>query len=241
MTQLWGEINDGGRLCHLPKLRLFSLFLMNISRRLNQVPASPIRKLVPLADAAKKRGTHVIHLNIGDPDIETPRVMTDRLRQWQGGIPYAHSQGDAELIAALLKYYRGLGADYLKAENIQVTVGGSEALTMAMAAVADPGEEILVFEPFFPSYHSLAVVQGLKVVPVTTSIADGFHLPKLEQFEALVTPKTRAILLTNPNNPTGRGYRREEVDGLVELVRNEGIFFFAVGGVRGMCFVRQAR
>lgn len=197
-----------------------------VSRRLNQIPASPIRKLVPLADEAKKRGVQVIHLNIGDPDIPTPQVMIDRLKSWEGGIPYAHSQGDSELLDALTAYYHRLGYDYLTRENVQVTVGGSEALAMAMTAICDPGEEIIVFEPFFVGYASLAPVYGVRLVPVMTRIENGFHLPNIAEIENKITAKTRAILFTNPNNPTGTVYSKAEVEKLIDIAQKHNLFLF---------------
>lgn len=216
--------------------------MLNVSKRLQQVPASPIRKLVPLADAAKGRGVEVIHLNIGDPDIPTPSVMIDRLKAWEGGIPYAHSQGDAELLEALTEYYHQAGYDWVTKADIQVTVGGSEALSMTMTAVADPGEEILLFEPFFPSYASLAMASGIKAVPVTTKIETGFHLPvEIEkEIETKVNTKTKAILMTNPNNPTGTVYTRAEVERLIEIARKHDLWLLADEVYREFVFSDQA-
>jgi aspartate aminotransferase len=151
---------------------------MQVSSRLGQVPASPIRKLVPLAQAAKAQGKQVYHLNIGDPDIQTPYVILDRLRAYeQNPVGYAHSQGEAELLEALVGYYRGLGYDFIDKSMVQVTQGGSEALMMALFAVAEAGDEILVPEPFFTGYASIAPLFDITLVPIPLSIDTGFHLP----------------------------------------------------------------
>lgn len=199
---------------------------MSLSARLSQIPASPIRKLVPHAQAAKDRGVTVHHLNIGDPDIPTPKVMLSRLQNWPEGIPYAQSPGDPELLAALKGYYHQLGHTYIDIPHLQVTVGGSEALAMAMVACCDPGDELIVFEPFFVGYAALAPVCGVKLVPVTTSIDTGFHLPPREVIEQAITPHTKAILFTNPNNPTGTVYPPAEVEMLIEISQQHGLYLW---------------
>lgn len=199
-----------------------------LSKRIEEIPASAIRKLVPLADQAKARGVFVYHLNIGDPDIPTPAAMIERLRAWEGeGVPYAHSQGDGELVAALADYYRDLGYSNVGPEQIQVSVGGSEAFAMAMTACCDAGDEVIVFEPFFVGYASLAPVYGVKLVPLATTIETGFHLPPVEQIEAQMTERTKAILLTNPNNPTGTVYSRDEVESILELAAKRDLYVWA--------------
>ncbi len=201
---------------------------MNVSQRLVDLPASPIRKLVPLAQAAKKEGVKVYHLNIGDPDIETPKVMTDVLHNWQKPtIGYSLSQGDPEFLDALTQYYHDLGFTFIEPSHIQTTTGGSEAIAWAMFAVANPGEEILVFEPFYANYNSYAVNTGVKLVPITTTIASGFHLPSLEEIEKHITPKTRAILYCNPGNPTGTVYTKEEIEMLVRIAKKHKLFLLS--------------
>ena len=199
---------------------------MNISQRLSQVPASPIRKLVPFAQAAKKDGVKVYHLNIGDPDIETPQVMMDVLKKWrQNPIGYSLSQGEPAFLSALKSYYHGIGATFLDIANIQVTSGGSEAISMALFATCEPGDEVIVFEPFYANYNTYAVVNGVTLVPIRTSITDGFHLPDKQTIVSRITPKTKAILICTPNNPTGTVFTKEEMDLLVEIVKEHHLYF----------------
>lgn len=198
------------------------------SKRLMSVPASPIRKLVPYAAAAKKAGVKVYHFNIGDPDIKTPEVMLQVLRDWKRNpIGYSQSQGEPSLLESLLTYYHGLGATFLSTANLQVTLGGSEAISWALFAVADPGEEILVFEPFYANYNTYAAVNGVKLVPIQTNLADGFHLPPAKMIEEKITKKTRAILYCNPNNPTGTVYTKSEIEMLVTLAKKYGLFLLS--------------
>jgi aspartate aminotransferase len=198
---------------------------MKVSNRLNNVPASPIRKLVPFAQAAKKDGVKVYHLNIGDPDIETPKVMMDVLSNWTlNPIGYSLSQGEPAFLESLKSYYHGLGAKFLDISHIQVTSGGSEAISMALFAICEPGDEVIVFEPFYANYNTYAVVNGVKLVPILTSITDGFHLPDKETIETHITPKTKAILICTPNNPTGTVFTKAEMDLLVEVVKEHNLF-----------------
>jgi aspartate aminotransferase len=201
---------------------------MQVSNRLDQVPASPIRKLVPLALSAKAAGKTVYHLNIGDPDIKTPDVLIDQIRRFESNpVGYAHSQGDAEFIHALLQYYHGLGFSFLTAEMIQVTLGGSEALAMVMFGLCEAGDEILVPEPFFTGYASLAPIYGVTLVPIPLTIDTGFHLPHRREIEALITEKTKAILFCSPNNPTGTVFDRQEIELLVTLAKDRQLFLIA--------------
>lgn len=196
-----------------------------MSNRLNNVPASPIRKLVPFAQAAKKDGVKVYHLNIGDPDIETPKVMMDVLSNWTlNPIGYSLSQGEPAFLESLKSYYHGLGATFLDLSHIQVTSGGSEAISMALFAICEPGDEVIVFEPFYANYNTYAVVNGVKLVPILTSIADGFHLPDKKTIASHITPRTKAILICTPNNPTGTVFTKEEMDMLVAVVREHNLF-----------------
>jgi len=199
-----------------------------LSDRLAHVPASPIRKLVPYAQEAKKQGICVYHLNIGDPDIKTPEVMLDVLRRWDTNpIAYSQSQGEPVFIEAINQYYKNCGYPYITSKNIQITTGGSEAISMALFGVAGPGEEVLVFEPFYANYNSYAAIHGVKLVPVATTIESGFHLPTKEIIQKHITPKTKAILVCTPNNPTGTIYSKNEMDMLVEIVKEYGLFLLS--------------
>lgn len=201
---------------------------MKVSQRLQEVPASPIRKLVPFATAAKKEGVKVYHLNIGDPDIKTPTPMMQVLDEWNiNPIGYSQSQGQPELLESLKAYYHGLGFSFIDIPNIQVTSGGSEAISMALFATCAPGDEVIVFEPFYANYNTYAVVNGVKLTPIQTSIDDGFHLPNLEDIERRIGPKTRAILICSPNNPTGTVYTKKEMDLLVALVKKHNLFLLS--------------
>lgn len=213
---------------HLSEMKQDNTKQVQPSARLGHVPASPIRKLVPLAQQAKKKGIKVYHLNIGDPDIPTPEVMVSVLHKWQiNPIGYDLSQGNPKLIAALRDYYHGLGHGFVNESDIQVTTGGSEAISMAMFAVAQQDEEILVFEPFYANYNSYAAVNGIRLVPVRTRIGDGFHLPGIQEIEKHITAKTRAVLLCNPNNPTGTVYTAAEIERIVALSRKYGLFILS--------------
>lgn len=200
----------------------------DISKRLAHVPPSPIRKLVPFATQAKKEGVIVYHLNIGDPDIPTPDVMLSVLTNWkENPIRYGQSQGEPVFLEALKTYYHRLGYTFLDVFDIQVTSGGSEAISMAMFAVAEGGEEILTFEPLYANYNGYAAINEVKLVAIPTSIDTGFHVPDERKIETFITPKTRAILICNPNNPTGTVYTKEEIDMLVRLAKKHGLFLLS--------------
>ncbi len=202
--------------------------MSSVSKRLLQVPASPIRKLVPLAQAAKKSGVKVYHLNIGDPDIKTPQVMMNVLKNWTiNPIGYSQSQGEPVFLESLKTYYHKLGYRFLDTKHIQVTSGGSEGISMVLFATCAPGDEVIVFEPFYANYNTYAVVNGVKLVPIRTSIKDGFHLPAQSVIEKKITKRTRAILICNPNNPTGTVYTKEEVETLVALAKKHGLFLLS--------------
>jgi len=189
------------------------------------IPASSLRAFIPFAEEAKKNGTTVYHLNIGDPDIKMPQVMYDFLRGWnKNPVPYSHSQGEPALINSLLGYYSKIGFPFVQYNNIQVTLGGSEALLWIMLSVCDPGDEIIAFEPYYTNYNSYAVVAQAKIVGITTHIDNGFHLPSREEIEKRITPKTRAILFSNPSNPTGTVYTEEELDMIVDIAREHGLY-----------------
>ncbi len=195
-----------------------------LSSRAARMPASPIRRLVPYALEAKERGVSVYHLNIGQPDIPTPETYFEALKKFPHKVvEYQLSQGDLNYIKALAAYYRGCGYE-IDEEDILVTTGGSEAIIFAMQAVASPGEEILVFEPFYTNYAGYAVMSDVKLVPVTTSAETGYHLPLREEIESKITPQTRAILICSPNNPTGTVLTREEMQTIAEIALRHDLF-----------------
>ena len=190
---------------------------MRISERVQELKLSPIRKLAPYADAAKKAGKKVYHLNIGQPDIETPSQFMDAIKNYHDKvIAYGNSKGEPFLIEAIQKYYAEKGMNY-EAGDIYITNGGSEALTFTVMALCDPGDEIMVFEPFYANYTTFATEFGAKINAVTTSVKNGYHLPAADEIEAHITPKTKAILLTNPGNPTGVVYTPEEMETIAKL------------------------
>lgn len=200
----------------------------SVSKRLLDIPASPIRKLVPYANAAKKRGVKVYHLNIGDPDIETPDVMLDVLKDWnKKTISYSQSHGEPVLLEALKKYYHTLGYTFIDTSHLQVTLGGSEAISMAIFATTEVGDEVLVFEPLYANYNSYAAANDVTFVPVLTYTKDGFHLLQSKEIEKKITKKTRAILYCSPNNPTGTVYSKKEVEMLVAIAKKHNLFLIA--------------
>jgi aspartate aminotransferase len=199
----------------------------HLSRRAQVMPASPIRRLAPLAAAARKAGRTVHALNIGQPDIPTPRVILDRLRSYDAAyVPYGPSQGLPEFIEALRTYYRGVGVE-LATEEIFVTTAGSEALLFTLGAICDPGDQVLVFEPFYTNYNGFAAMTGVEPVPVTTRAQDGYHLPERAAIEAKIGPRTRGILICSPNNPTGTLYGDAEIEVLASICRDRGIYLIA--------------
>jgi aspartate aminotransferase len=200
---------------------------VNISKRGSMLPPSPIRKLIPFSEAAKKKGIHVYHLNIGQPDIETPPQFWDAVKNYaQKVLAYGNSQGMAEYLQKLSSYYKRYDLD-IKPDDIIVTTGGSEAIIFAMTAICDPGDEIIVFEPFYTNYNGFAIQAGIKLVPLTTKPEEGYHLPSAAEIEKKINSKTRGILYCNPNNPTGTLYSREEIYGLRELVKKHDLYLLA--------------
>ncbi len=199
----------------------------HISHRGTNMPPSPIRKLVPYAEAAKKRGIEVFHLNIGQPDIKTPQVALDAVKHNNIDVlAYSRSEGSEEYRTKLADYYRKNKID-VNPNEIIITTGGSEALFFTIGAIADAGDEIIIPEPFYANYNSFTIANNVSVVPVTCSIEDGFALPKISDFEALITPKTKAILICNPGNPTGYVYTRAEIEELKALVLKHDLFLIA--------------
>ena len=200
---------------------------MKISERALGMTASPIRKLVPYADAAKKKGKKVYHLNIGQPDIATSPKFMEAIRNFDPKVvAYGNSQGDMNLIKAIQKYYDAWGIHY-ETKNIFITNGGSEALEMAIFSLCDPGDEILVFEPYYANYTSFAKLASAKVTAVPTSAEDGYRLPDQATIEKYINGKTRAILLTNPGNPTGVVYTKQEMDMIAAIVKKYNIALIA--------------
>ena len=207
-----------------------------ISSRGVAMPPSPIRKLVPYADAAKARGSKVYHLNIGQPDVETPAAILDAVRHSTFKVlDYSHSAGNLSYRKKLCGYYSTFGID-VNPEQIIVTAGGSEAILFAIMSCLDAGEEIIIPEPFYANYNGYAIAAGAKVVPVASSIATGFALPPIAEFEKLITPKTRAILICNPSNPTGYLYSDAELEVLKEICIQHDLFLFSDEAYREFCY-----
>ena len=200
------------------------------------MPASPIRKLVPYAEADKKRGTKVYHLNIGQPDIETPPQCLDAVRHSDFKVlEYSHSAGNESYRKKLVQYYKTVGIN-VTAEQIIITTGGSEAIIFGFMACMDPGDEIIIPEPFYANYNGFAVEAGVIVKPITSSIDTGFALPPIEDFEKSITPKTKAIVICNPNNPTGYLYSTAEMEILKQLITKYNLYLFADEAYREFCY-----
>ena len=205
----------------------YSKLNMKISDRADSMPYSPIRKLAPYADAAKRNGVKVYHLNIGQPDIKTPECALEAIRNVDREIlEYSPSDGYLSLRTKMVKYYAEYGI-YLSPDEIIITAGGSEAALFAFLACLDPGDEIIVTDPFYANYMAFAISVGAVIKSVKTRIEDGFRLPSVEEFEAKITPRTKAILICNPNNPTGYLYTRKEMQRLRDIVRKHGLFLFS--------------
>ena len=205
----------------------YSKLNMKISDRADSMPYSPIRKLAPYADAAKRNGVKVYHLNIGQPDIKTPECALEAIRNVDREIlEYSPSDGYLSLRTKMVKYYAEYGI-YLSPDEIIITAGGSEAVLFAFLACLDPGDEIIVTDPFYANYMAFAISVGAVIKSVKTRIEDGFRLPSVEEFEAKITPRTKAILICNPNNPTGYLYTRKEMQRLRDIVRKHGLFLFS--------------
>ena len=198
-----------------------------ISNKGIQMPASPIRKLVPYSEQAKSEGVHVYHLNIGQPDIQTPKLALSAVKNnTLNVLAYSRSEGSEVYRKKLAHYYKKHHIK-LEADNILVTTGGSEALIFTIGSIMDQGDEIIIPEPFYANYNGFSVAQGVKVIPVVSEIDNNFALPPIKAFEALITPKTKAILICNPGNPTGYLYRKEEISQLAKLVVKYDLFLIA--------------
>jgi aspartate aminotransferase len=210
--------------------------MLTISQRGQQMPPSPIRKLVPYAEAAKKRGTQVYHLNIGQPDIETPKAILDAVRHVDFKVlEYSHSAGNESYRRKLVDYYRKVGINVTH-EQIIITTGGSEAILFGFMACLDPGDEVIIPEPFYANYNGFAVEAGVVVKPITSYIENGFALPPIEAFEKAITPRTKAIVICNPNNPTGYLYSQAEMETLRDIIIKHNLYLFADEAYREFCY-----
>lgn len=200
---------------------------MKFSQRIIDMQESPIRKLVPIADEVKKQGKKVYHLNIGQPDIKTPREFFEPIRKFDEEVlAYAHSQGIPELIESFIEYYKKHNINFEKDEII-VTNGGSEALIFSLIATCNYGDEVLIPEPFYTNYNGFSSMAGVNVVPITTKAENGFHLPEKNEIVSLITPKTKAILIANPGNPTGKVYDKDEVYMLRDIAKEHDLYIIA--------------
>jgi aspartate aminotransferase len=210
--------------------------MLTLSSRGQLMPPSPIRKLVPFAETAKKKGLKVFHLNIGQPDIETPEPILDAVRHADFKVlEYSHSAGNESYRRKLVQYYKKKGIE-VDHTQIIVTTGGSEAILFGFMSCLDVGDEVIIPEPFYANYNGFAVAAGIKVVPVTSDIESGFALPPISAFEELVTPRTKAILICSPNNPTGYLYSREEMETLKQIVKKHNLYLFSDEAYREFCY-----
>jgi aspartate aminotransferase len=207
-----------------------------ISDKGKAMPASPIRKLVPYAEEAKRKGRTVYHLNIGQPDIETPEVVLDKMHNLDlKVVEYSHSAGFESYRKGLAKYYHTFGIN-IDHNDIIITTGGSEALIFGMMTCLNPGDEIIIPEPFYANYNGFAVTAGLTVKPITAKIDDGFALPPIAEFEKQITDKTKGIVICNPANPTGYLYSKEEMETLRDIVKKYDLYLFADEVYREFCY-----
>lgn len=203
------------------------------------MPASPIRRLIPFAEAAKKRGTHIFHLNIGQPDIETPDTFLAAIKNADlKVVEYSHSAGNESYRKKVASYYQSKGLS-VNSTDVMITTGGSEAILFAMMSCLDPGDEVIIPEPFYANYNGFARAAGVVVVPVTAHIETGFALPPIEEFEKKITSKTKAIIICNPNNPTGYLYSKEELERLRDVVTRHDLFLFSDEVYREFCYENQ--
>ena len=210
--------------------------MLQISKRGIEMPASPIRKLVPFAEAAKKRGTKVYHLNIGQPDIETPKMVLDAVRHSDFKVlEYSHSAGNESYRKKLVGYYKSVGID-VNEKQIIITTGGSEAILFGFMACLDAGDEVIIPEPFYANYNGFAVEAGVTVVPITSYIENGFALPPIDAIEAKITPRTKAIVICNPNNPTGYLYSAAEMEQLKNIILKHNLYLFSDEAYREFCY-----
>ena len=201
--------------------------MLKISKRAQFIPASPMRKFIPYAERAKKKGIEIYHLNIGQPDLEIPSQVYKSIRNFKEKIlPYGRSEGEIEFIKAWQKYFENYGINFSE-DEIVITTGGSEAIIFAMITVCNPGEEIIVFEPFYANYNGFAALADIKLKPVTCQRDNNFRLPEKSEIEKKITKKTKAILICNPNNPTGTVYTKKEIQRLIDLALKHNLFILS--------------
>jgi len=200
------------------------------------MPPSPIRKLVPFAEAAKQKGIKIFHLNIGQPDIETPPAILDAVRNADIKVlEYSHSAGNESYRKKLVQYYKTVGID-ITSDQIIITTGGSEAIMFGFFTCLNPGDEVIIPEPFYANYNGFACVAGVRVVPITSHIENGFALPPISDFEKVITSKTKAIIICSPNNPTGYLYSREEMEALKQICLKHHLYLFSDEAYREFCY-----
>lgn len=210
--------------------------MLQISERGQQMPPSPIRKLVPFAEAAKKKGIKVYHLNIGQPDIETPPAIMDAVRNADIKVlEYSHSAGNLSYRQKLTQYYKRVGID-ITADEILITTGGSEAILFGFFSCLNPGDEVIIPEPFYANYNGFACAAGVKVIPITSSIETGFALPPISDFEKVISSRTKGIVICSPNNPTGYLYTKDELQALKEICLKNNLYLFSDEAYREFCY-----
>lgn len=210
--------------------------MLKISERGELMPPSPIRKLVPYAEAAKKKGIHVFHLNIGQPDVETPPAIINAVKNADIRVlEYSHSAGNESYRRKLVTYYKKVGINVTHEEMI-ITTGGSEAIMFGFFTCLNPGDEVIIPEPYYANYNGFAVQAGVKVVPITSHIENGFALPPIADFEKKITPKTKAIVICSPNNPTGYLYSRQEMEALKTICLKHDLYLFSDEAYREFCY-----
>ena len=214
--------------------------MATISNKAQAMPASAIRKLVPFADAAKKQGVKVYHLNLGQPDIKSPKCALDAVKNYSGeNVSYSHSAGLMDLRKGLVeKYYKKIGID-IAVEELIVTVAGSESVNLALEITCNPGDEVIVLEPFYTNYNTFAFMNGLTLKAIQTDIRNGFQIPDIEEFEKAITDKTKAILVCNPGNPTGTQYSKESMLALGEIARKHDLFLLSDEVYREFCYTDE--
>ena len=214
--------------------------MASISEKAQLMPASAIRKLVPFADAAKKQGVKVYHLNLGQPDIKSPKCALDAVKNYSlENVSYSHSAGLMELRKGLVeKYYKKIGID-LTVDELIVTVAGSESVNLALEIACNPGDEVIVLEPFYTNYNTFAFMNGLTLKAIPTDIRNGFQIPPIEEFEKAITDKTKAILVCNPGNPTGTQYSKESMLALGEIARKHDLFLLSDEVYREFCYTDE--
>ena len=213
--------------------------MLTFSRKALAMPYSPIRKLIPLSDETAKRGIKIYRLNMGQPDLDSPKVALDAVKENNLTIiSYPNSLGDLQLREGMVGYYKGIGID-VETKDIIVTHGGSEAIQISIEAICDPDDEIIVFEPFYTNYNTFSIQFDAKLVPITTHIEDGFALPPMSEVEKVITPKTKAILICNPANPTGKLYSKDDVMQLCSIAKKHGLFIIADEVYREFCYTDE--